>query len=154
VIKLQAAAILHAVKLRLLPQFDDAIELTYLHAGITNADIAEITHPDQEVRKRNVEALKNRDQRKWELLCNKHFEFHPERFNVLRQFLAKPETKLGIKAEVLRLNGYKVTRQNLAAVLCISVSMLYDRFGREAVRKACSGRPAYPVAPDRLRFEL
>ena len=135
----------------LLPHYDEAVELTFAVAGITDDDIRAVAHPDRFQRKRNRAALKKRDRRKWRLLCRRDF------FDVRQgafEALSQPKTRLRMKAVRLNLNGIKLTPKNLAGALSISTATLYRRFGREAVRSACDGIPVRAEYPASVRYQL
>jgi hypothetical protein len=120
VIKLQCATLLRELKVLLFPHFDEAMEYIYLR-----------------------EALKDPDPTKWP----RRFEFQPQPFKELGRFLAQPQPKLAVKAGILQLHGYEVTNKNLAKILCIAPSTLYDRFGQKVVQTVCRETNSRPVTP-------
>jgi hypothetical protein len=76
---------------------DKALKLAWLYAGITDEDVHDVLlQPDPLTRARNRAALKKRDYRKWQLLCQRKF--------VVGQ---PPYIKLLMKVEFLRANGAK-----------------------------------------------
>jgi hypothetical protein len=107
---------------------DEAIKFAWVYAGITTDDIRAVMDPDPLTRTRNRAALKRRDYRKWQLLCQS-------------KYLSQPELRLRMKAEMLRVNSAKVRRRDLASALGISVPTLYRRYGRDLIRQVCDGRP-------------
>jgi len=104
---------------------DKALKLAWLLAGITKDDLSAVFNPDPLTRRRNRAALKKRDYRKWQLLCQRKY--------------VHPNLNLQLKRYFLRVTGREVTRRVLASALGISMSTFYRRFGRENVQKACRG---------------
>jgi hypothetical protein len=135
----------------LAPNFDEAVELTYAAARITDDDIRAVTHPNLLQRKHNRAALKKRDWHKWKLLCHMHIsDIHPGAFKALND----PITSLRVKAARLKLNGFKPTNRDLAGALGISPATLYRRFGGDAVRSVCHRTPIHSEAPASVRYQL
>jgi hypothetical protein len=123
---------------------DKALKLAWLYAGITDEDVHDVLlQPDPLTRTRNRAALKKRDYRKWQLLCQRKFAVGQP-----------PYIKLLMKVEFLRANGAKGVR-SLASALGISVSTLYrPPYGRNLVRQACQERPFRDRVPDFYRYEI
>jgi len=58
----------------LVPYNDQAVKFAWLYAGITDDDVrAVLLQPDPFTRARNRAALKRRDYRKWQLLCQRKY---------------------------------------------------------------------------------
>ena len=139
---------LRHIKAEFFPHLDDVIEMWLVRAGITNDDIAAITHPNPDVRAINIEWLKARYPLKWQLLfCGTPFFS----FNAYADGLRKPHAQLQLKAEILRLHGYPVTRENLAAILGISVNTLRGRYKAKDLCAVCQPVPVRDEEPEETR---
>jgi hypothetical protein len=123
---------------------DKAIKLAWLYTGITKHDLRAVTDPDPLTRTCNRAALKKRDYRKWQLLCQrKYADF------------SQPKLNLQTKAYFLRAKGFEVTRHALASALRISISTLYrPPYGRDLVRQACQERPVRDEVPVADRYQI
>jgi hypothetical protein len=124
-----------------VPQHDKALKLAWLYAGITKHDLRAVMDPDPLTRTRNRAALKRRDYRKWQLLCQK-------------KYLSQPNLKLQIEACSLRAKGFEVTRRALASALGISLSTSYRPPYRDLVRQACQERPVRDEVPVADRYQV
>jgi hypothetical protein len=120
---------------------DKALKVAWLYAGITEYDLRAVLDPDPLTRTRNRAALKRRDYRKWQLLCQ-------------RKYVGQPNPKLHIEACSLRAKGLEVTRRALASAIGISLSTSYRPPYRGLVKQACQERPVRDEVPVADRYQV
>jgi hypothetical protein len=143
---------IQAEKLANSPELKQAREFSRVLAGVSDEDIREIAEEhDPAERRRRIMELKQRDPEKWRFLFTRpFFEVHPRAYEAITQ----PNHVLRLKAQKLTLNLRRVTRESLARELKISVTTLYDRYGRDAVRQACQGRPFRDEVPVEVCYQV
>src|SRR5262249_49847671 len=98
----------------------------------------------------HIKALKERDPEKYNYLFQTDMldMIHPRAYKAI----ATPHGMLEVHAARLRLNLQDVTPTALARELKISVSTLYRRFGREAIKNACRPAPERDESPTSVRI--
>jgi hypothetical protein len=142
---------LRHIKAKFFPHLDDVIQLWLVRTGVTNDDIAAITHPNPDIRAINIKWMKARYPDKWQLLFCGTPVFP---FKTYADGLRKPRAQLQLKAEILRLHGYPVTRENLAAILNISPNTLRERYKAKDLRAVCRPVPVRDEEPEKTRYAI